>query len=544
MATVSFTFPGWQFEGAQSPSPSTNATITSESWLEDLNELSGDDEEVVDNQPKPSAHSDTSGSGDISRPSEDGTDGYNDDILHAIFSLLPEVADLCTARLASWQWCHVASTDDLWLTRWHAHERFSRLQRARVPCAFRGGLAPAAPPHRAFMQYATACRANRAGLLRWMDLQLGWNRLEALLAPDGNGANEPAVLSPVVSPTASPNAPRRRKRDDCDAADMKEAGGSASGSGSGDPNAGGSGCSSSGGGGGESAASTSDPGTKPSPWRDGLSLSAPARTQARKLAGILAARNWEQLHSCVLYMQLECAEQLARAIAPKARVVRAAEEGASAEEAAEDGTVAHEAAEDEALLVRLIHGWRRFHEWLAGLCGCFSHYAGSPCRTHLICLLAAQRSNERVDQHTPSLLHAGFAAFRHAVLLHPTIAPALARYVHRAAASIMAEGGYTNESGRRMQALIDLQDVCATVDAARDDHLCEERGEAFTQEALRDALLTPIKELWASYARTWFCGTRIDEEELGLLGLYEGSKHRRRQERRVANRASAASVRI
>ena len=41
----------------------------------------------------------------------------------------------------------------------------------------------------------------------------------------------------------------------------------------------------------------------------------PARTQARKLACILAARDWELLHRCVLFIQLECAEQLARAIA-------------------------------------------------------------------------------------------------------------------------------------------------------------------------------------------------------------------------------------
>ena len=88
-----------------------------------------------------------------------------------------------------------------------------------------------------------------------------------------------------------------------------------------------------------------------------------------------------------------------------------------------------------------------------------------------------------------------------------------------------------------MQHLIDLQGVCSTVDAARDDHLCEERGERFTQEEMREALLTPIRDLWAAYARTWFCGTKVDE---GALDLYRGSKHRRRQERRAVNRASSA----
>ena len=94
----------------------------------------------------------------------------------------------------------------------------------------------------------------------------------------------------------------------------------------------------------------------------------------------------------------------------------------------------------------------------------------------------------------------------------------------------MAQGGFTRESGRLMQLLIDLQELCATVDAARDDHLCEERGERFTQEALRETLLTPIRHFWGAYSRTWFCGTRIEE---GALGLYEGSKNRRRQERRL-----------
>ena len=35
----------------------------------------------------------------------------------------------------------------------------------------------------------------------------------------------------------------------------------------------------------------------------------------------------------------------------------------------------------------------------------------------------------------------------------------------------------------------------------RDDHLCEERGERFTQEILRESLITPIKKCWLACER-------------------------------------------
>ena len=66
-----------------------------------------------------------------------------------------------------------------------------------------------------------------------------------------------------------------------------------------------------------------------------------------------------------------------------------------------------------------------------------------------------------------------------------------------------------------MQQLLDLQEVLSTLDV-RDDHLCEERGERFTQEALRESLLSPLQKLWAAHARSWFCGTKIDEADLDL----------------------------
>ena len=60
-------------------------------------------------------------------------------------------------------------------------------------------------------------------------------------------------------------------------------------------------------------------------------------------------------------------------------------------------------------------------------------------------------------QNTPSLTHAGFAAFRGAVLLRGGIERGLLRHSRRAAAEVMTTGGFTPESGRLMQQLIDLQ---------------------------------------------------------------------------------------
>ena len=94
----------------------------------------------------------------------------------------------------------------------------------------------------------------------------------------------------------------------------------------------------------------------------------------------------------------------------------------------------------------------------------------------------------------------------------------------------MERGGYTRESGRLMQQLIELHDLCASLDV-RDDHLCEERGQAFSQQALRDALATPIRRIWQAHARVWFCGTRIDSASLSLY-VAGGSKRHRPSERR------------
>ena len=92
---------------------------------------------------------------------------------------------------------------------------------------------------------------------------------------------------------------------------------------------------------------------------------------------------------------------------------------------------------------------------------------------------------------------------------------------------MLASGGFTAESGRLMQLLIDLHNLCATVDQARDDHLCEERGERFTQEALRESLLSPIRAVWATYSRTWFAGTRVESES--ERRLFDGANKSRRR---------------
>jgi len=345
-------------------------------------------------------------------------------VLFAVLSQLDGVPALCTARHVSQQWLEAASCDALWTTVWHAHAHFSR-RPPRRPCGATAFAAPARR-HARFFEYATRCRADH--LYRWWDLQLGWDRLEALLAPE----------------------------------------------------------------------------------QLGVALSASTRSdidQARKVASILAARDWELLHRGALLLLIECSEQVARAILiDPLQLPRP------------------DSAADERLLGRLLDSWRSYSRWLSHVCGTFAHHAGSTCRTHLVCLLAAQRSNERVDQHTPSLLHAGFSAFRQAVLCHPLITAALRRHVSRATSSVMAQGGFTSESGRRMQELLDLQELCSAVDV-RDDHLCEERGERFTQEILRESLITPIKKCWLAYGQLWFCGQKIPSSD---LGLYQSAKQRRR----------------
>lgn len=183
---------------------------------------------------------------------------------------------------------------------------------------------------------------------------------------------------------------------------------------------------------------------------------------------------------------------------------------------------------DEALLLRLMWGHAIYSRWLSEVSGCFSHQQGSPCRSHLVCRIMAQRGREWIEtQNTPSLKDAGLAAFRAAVVLRPAVESGLRRHIARAEASVMLQGGWTAESGRLMQQLIDLHRMLKDLDV-RDDHLCrEQRGVQFTQERLRDSLLQPLRRCWEQHSRSWFCGVRIDPKD---VGLYLSDKHRRRHD--------------
>uniref|UniRef100_A0A7S2N2V7 F-box domain-containing protein n=1 Tax=Haptolina brevifila TaxID=156173 RepID=A0A7S2N2V7_9EUKA len=468
MATsrLAFDFPSWKFgggghEAASAPSPKASATSDASSSQNDraslLMDLEDLDDEGHDRSATPAtpaaaplvpSSKQASGTPTPATPtaapfvptskrtsSTCGVKCWTDDVLFAVLSHLTSV-QLCTARCVALQWLDAASCDSLWAAAWRANLRFSR-RPPRLPCGAKAFSSPSSRHSRLF-EYATRCRADH--LYRWMDLQCGWDRLEALLAPE----------------------------------------------------------------------------------QLGVALRAGSRANnidqvpvARKLSSILAARDWMLLHRCVLLLLMECAEQVARSLLSisvlEPSTSRLPEQ-------------ASEIADEQLLLQALIEKWHAYSRWLSHVCGTFAHHAGTTCRTHLICLLAAERSNERIDQHTPSLLHAGFSAFRQSVLCHPRITAALQRHVQRATSSVMAQGGFTAESGRLMQELLDLQDLCTTVDV-RDDHLCEERGERFTQEALRESLIGPIKKCWLRYHQSWFCGTKIPSSD---LAFYQSSKHRRR----------------
>lgn len=71
----------------------------------------------------------------------------------------------------------------------------------------------------------------------------------------------------------------------------------------------------------------------------------------------------------------------------------------------------------------------------------------------------------------------------------------------------------------------------AALTTVRDDHLCEERGDQFSQKTCRDALLEPLLSLWAEYGRSWFCGTKIDPND---LRLYVSTRNDRRRRLAVA----------
>jgi hypothetical protein len=505
MIRISFDFPSWKADlqsGPRGDEPNCGLLNDREALLHDLDDLDSETEApTTDNmsveEDVPRIAEDVQEYGGDSTGSEHvelsgaavwlrGGGVWPDDVLYAVLTQLAGLTrELVVSRAVSHSWREAASADAHWAAAWRAHPRYPK-RPPRLPCG--ATLAPRQPRYARFAEWCTRTRADY--LYSWSYLQKGWDKLEALLAPD---------------------------------------------------------------------ATQRDP------------------TQARKLSSILAARDWQLLHRCVLVILAECSEQHACVVLEEPAASNAASEAiavasASASPSASayalsfatastssqatlepdrdpsfaghagtrSGSLirrprwnpigiphasAHDTSADERLLVRLLHSWRAYSRWLAHVCGAFAHHAASTCRTHLVCLLAAERCRERVDQHTPSVLHAGYAAFRQAVVCHPRIESALRRHVQRATASVLAQGGFDIESGQLMQQLLDLQHVLSTLDV-RDDHLCEERGERPMQETLREALLTPIKQLWQAHSRSWFCGTKISEED---LNLYSSSPRRRQR---------------
>lgn len=469
MIRISFDFPSWKADlqsGPRGDEPNCGLLNDREALLHDLDDLDSETEApTTDNmsveEDVPRIAEDVQEYGGDSTGSEHvelsgaavwlrGGGVWPDDVLYAVLTQLAGLTrELVVSRAVSHSWREAASADAHWAAAWRAHPRYPK-RPPRLPCG--ATLAPRQPRYARFAEWCTRTRADY--LYSWSYLQKGWDKLEALLAPD---------------------------------------------------------------------ATQRDP------------------TQARKLSSILAARDWQLLHRCVLVILAECSEQHACVVLEDLAASNAASEAIAVASASASPSAsayalscnpigiphasAHDTSADERLLVRLLHSWRAYSRWLAHVCGAFAHHAASTCRTHLVCLLAAERCRERVDQHTPSVLHAGYAAFRQAVVCHPRIESALRRHVQRATASVLAQGGFDIESGQLMQQLLDLQHVLSTLDV-RDDHLCEERGERPMQETLREALLTPIKQLWQAHSRSWFCGTKISEED---LNLYSSSPRRRQR---------------
>ena len=559
--TISFDFPSWQYCAASECQNNQHHGMQDAPPPATLAELMDDLDDLDDSEPVSSATGDAnhSAGSDVAPPRQrdDGVAlpvAWHEDVMYAVLSLL-RCGELCAARLVSRHWLAAASGDALWRSCWLANEHFAR-RMPRRPCGAAAFGAPA-PPFPFFAHYVSRCRA--AHLYSWLDLQLGWERLEALLAPGRLDAHSMPTSSsrlPWCPPCGRESPSAWDGGNDVGGGDVVSSDVGDEGGGSG----------------GEASASTVDHSgpcgkacrevraahggdsdgeddgrgsTRLAPRRANATLShgaeqqqAPlsARQQARKLASILATRDWDRLHRCVVFLQLECAEQLAASLLPVLGPPGLLAEPSALAALPSSSNTAQQLlceGQDEALLVRVLEGWRAFSRWLGGVCGCFAHQSGTSCSGHLLCLLAAQRSRERLDQHTPSLLHAGFGAFRQAVLLSPPIGAALQRHLKRATGSVMAQGGYTAESGRLMQQLIDLHELIDLHADVRDDHLCEERGGRFSQQALQDALLTPLRQFWQMHSRSWFCGVRC--EGTGVLEVYHGSgaKRRRQQERRA-----------
>ena len=649
--TSSFAFPGWSVEfSSHGETPATEArdqSANDKDWLDDLEELD-DDTENKEETPK-EAEIDVTDAVEVDTPGAAAPDddvlnalptargfygGWPEDVLFAVLTKLATPQALCTARAVAMAWRETASSDALWNGVWTRNERFAR-RPPRVAC---GRLACKAllpdsgrqqPEHEAFWRFALRSRAEPC--YRWVDLQVGWDRLEQLLQPglDESPAHgghaekkrKAAPASPVevaeedATPQVSPQVSLEQSTSQQSTSQQSTSQQSTSQQSTSQQFTSQHSTSQRGGQHPHQVAiakeeiesslhrqiradellaqqmQTSPRELEPSPqslapcapspasggghgtMRDNASRarsggmqtaivhgddpvrraadggSGARRRQAQRLAGILTTRDWELLYDCVLVLQREFAHSIARSIELDPASPRNAQppgghavdsssprydplQGsyqADASHGIQHGIPSAEMEScDERLLVRLLAGWRVYARWLNDSGGAFTHSAQTPCSHHLVCIVSAQRASEQVAQNTPSLMHAGFAAFRGVVLLRPSIELALRRHIHRAATCIMAQGGFTSESGRLMQQLIDLQEVLTALDV-RDDHLCEERGERFTQDHCRERFLLPLSQLWDEHSRSWFCGTKINPDDVGFYVNSRQDRRRRRQ---------------
>ena len=187
-SSISFSFPGWGFEGKEQR---TTAAPAAYDWLEDLDEL----EEAEESSTAPDAGHETvvaagTGAGDNWL----GSAEWPDDIAHAVLSHLDCVRALSDARACCLHWKRIATNSDLlWERLWEANPRFCA-RPARQPCGTVFRLPGVAQPT-AFLRYLTRARARK--LYEWVDLQEGWTRLELLLTPEAV-QEAPPVLGPLT----------------------------------------------------------------------------------------------------------------------------------------------------------------------------------------------------------------------------------------------------------------------------------------------------------------------------------------------------------
>ena len=158
-STISFSFPGWDFAGKEERT--TFAAPATHDWLEDLDELQGEEAQ----------EGSTAEVAVVAAKAEGGANWlgcaeWPDDIAHAVLSHL-DVRALSDARACCLHWKRIAQSDLLWERLWEANPRFCT-RPARQPCGSVFRLPGAAQPT-AFLRYLTRARARK--LYEWVDLQ-------------------------------------------------------------------------------------------------------------------------------------------------------------------------------------------------------------------------------------------------------------------------------------------------------------------------------------------------------------------------------------